>query len=239
MSMLKKGMYAAQFPAGDRDPYWDQVVALLHFDGDFTDEKGNLFMEQGGTLSYSMSPNPSFNEEAVFGAGWLELAASDDFNFGVLDFTIEGFITMNAFDRTWAAVISSGESTFNQINQSVTVPGIGADGSRTVCLINRSYRANSPLVRTTTLMEIGVRYHFAITRESGVFRAFLNGTLEGSRTVSAVVDFSNSGTLYGRNKWDAGSNGMFNGNIDELRITKGVARYTENFTPPTEPFPNY
>lgn len=219
------------------DPYWENVVSLLHFDGDSTDEKGKLFTEQGGPLTYSMSPDPAFNEEAVFFTNWLEIGASNDFDFGLLDFTIEGFITIQSF-RTWGAVISSGETSFSQINQTVTVPGVNQPGGRTVRLLNRLHQANYPLVGTTTLMEVGVRYHFAITRESGVFRAFLNGVLEGTRTVNAEVNFSNQGTLIGRNKWDLG-NGIFNGNIDELRITKGVARYTENFTPPTEPFPNF
>lgn len=38
MSILKIGMYASQFPVGDKDPYWDNVVALLHFDGNTINE---------------------------------------------------------------------------------------------------------------------------------------------------------------------------------------------------------
>jgi hypothetical protein len=32
-----------------------------------------------------------------------------------------------------------------------------------------------------------------------------------------------------------GSN-YFNGWIDEVRISKGIARWTSNFTPPTQPY---
>lgn len=41
MNKLKKGMFAAQFPAGDKDPYWNDVLALIRCDGELVDLKGN------------------------------------------------------------------------------------------------------------------------------------------------------------------------------------------------------
>ena len=81
----------------------------------------------------------------------------------------------------------------------------------------------------------GTWTHFALTRSGGVWRSFVNGTQYWTIT--------NSGSLYVLNTsmyigiFGDGSRG-YDGYLDDFRITKGYARYTANFTPPTAAFPN-
>ena len=78
-------------------------------------------------------------------------------------------------------------------------------------------------------------YHLAITRSGGSTRFFVNGTQTGS-TQTNNGDASASGIItVGMN--DDGIQQPLNGYIDDLRVTKGYARYTANFTPPTQAFP--
>lgn len=83
----------------------------------------------------------------------------------------------------------------------------------------------------------GVWYHIAVSRSSGSVRLFVNGSQVGTTTTNTDnCTTSNQALNIGRN---ADTNIQYlNGYIDDLRITKGVARYTANFTPPIARMPN-
>jgi hypothetical protein len=79
--------------------------------------------------------------------------------------------------------------------------------------------------------------HIAVVREgtgSNQTKIYIGGTNDGTGTVS--TDFNQTNSMYiGANR---AAGDPMKGFIDDLRITKGVARYTANFTPPTRPFPD-
>lgn len=81
----------------------------------------------------------------------------------------------------------------------------------------------------------GQWYHVAITRSSNVLYCFVNGTKVSSDPADSSNYASATMTLGARY---SGSDGL-NGYIDDVRLTAGVARYTSNFTPPTQAFPTY
>ena len=65
----------------------------------------------------------------------------------------------------------------------------------------------------------------------------MNGLQTGA-TYTDTLNYINSPARIGDRNDGAIPTASLNGYIDDLRITKGVARYTSNFTPPTAPFPD-
>lgn len=74
-------------------------------------------------------------------------------------------------------------------------------------------------------------YHIAVTRSGTSLRFFVDGTQLGSPTTDSTDMTYGSALNIGK---DGGFPVYFNsGWLDELRISKGVARWTANFTPPS------
>ena len=77
-------------------------------------------------------------------------------------------------------------------------------------------------------------YHTALVLSGSTLTYYLNGVADGSFTGVTVGNASTTNPQIGQA--NTGSE-MYNGYIDDLRVTRGVARYTTNFTPPTAPLP--
>lgn len=214
------------------DPYWANVVALLHFDGDLTDETGRVWESVGSSVVSSA--------ESVFGgsslhvpttAGLVRAANSADFDFGSGDFTIEFFLRPTSV-TTWASYLDKRESG------SFHAPFLIQRDSNTNRILFRS--AYAPGSWSSSIIAphppLNTWTHVVYERWDGVFLAFINGVQVGAVNGGSNSLLTNTTSL---NIAATGNNadGMV-GYIDELRITKGVARYTEDFDPPTAPFPN-
>ena len=92
----------------------------------------------------------------------------------------------------------------------------------------------SVTINATSAITASTWQHVALCRASGTLRLFVNG--------SSVGSVSNSTSLTGQQIWIGDNNNgsfFYEGYLDDLRITKGYARYTATFTPPTAAFFNY
>ena len=74
-------------------------------------------------------------------------------------------------------------------------------------------------------------HHWAFVRSGTDLTVYVDGITKGTLTCS--TDFSNSD---GQNIGALTTTNCFDGHIDEFRFSKGIARWTSSFTPPTEKY---
>lgn len=212
---------------GKRDPELDSyTVLLLHCDG----ADGSTSFPDSSPANHTMTAEGNAQVDTAefeFGTGSLLLDAvaaaltspdSADWDFGTGDFTIDFWVRFNATGAN-QDLIDRADGDFKIVMNS----------SDNFALVF----GGSVVFNTASGMTTGAWYHCAVARSGTDLRVFINGTQLGATVTNSTDLTYTSGLFIGRNS--TGVN-YLNGWMDEIRISKGIARWTANFTPPTRAY---
>jgi hypothetical protein len=144
---------------------------------------------------------------------------SQNFAFGTGDFTLECWIRTNRTTQSLFG-LETGTGSYGLVFS-------GGD----LYWQNSTMVANLMNASATSILDNNW-HHVALTRYNGTSRMFFDGV--------QVVSASDSTNYTATTKMNVGYQhtpaNYYLGYINDLRITKGIARYTSNFTPPTTAF---
>lgn len=84
-----------------------------------------------------------------------------------------------------------------------------------------------------TSIAIDTWYHIALVRNGNNWHLFLDGDEKAMETIDYTLFSGTSPARIGVIVAASTFVNYFNGFIDELRVSNGIARWTSNFTPPS------
>ena len=145
--------------------------------------------------------------------------------FGTGDFTVECWIYKTSATSCTVACNATGNSDNNYWY-------LGTNANGTIAFGIRDSAAAAVAVTGSITTSINTWVHAAAVRVSGTVRLFVNGALDNSGTITKAVTArtTNIGSFQYTGFID-----YFPGYISNFRIVNGVAVYTGNFVPPTQP----
>lgn len=204
------------------DQFWNNVTALFHFDESFVDEKGNTVTNTGAKIS---TDDPKFGSGCGYFSGsnyGLNMPTSV-FSPQLQDFTVEFWCKPTSYGRTY----------------DMAVVGYGAASGQGLSLhLNRTNGAPSwwdgaSYFGSGKALTINTWNHVVFYRKVNEIGCFVNGIKHVFSITYSKQLVATSNIKIARS-YDSSLNNYFVGYLDELRITVGVCRYTENFVPETK-----
>lgn len=229
----KTAAAAAGAPPSSNDPQFNYVTMLLHGDGT-NGAQNNTFVDSS-TNNFTITHNgtPTQGSFSPYGDLWsnyfngstqyLTIATNAVFTYASGDFTIEG----------WAQLGKTGSVQYlvdqrNSGTASAVIPTLYISASNVLTY----YVSGAVQITGTTALTVGAWFHFAISRTGTSTKLFLNGVQEGS-TYSDSNNYAASRVVLA-SEADTAAN-FLQGYLSNVRIVKGTALYTSNFTPSTTP----
>jgi len=178
----------------------------------------------GSKLAKSTDGAVSFD-----GSGdYLSLTSSSDLEMGTGDFTIEMYVystdsSTDTQDRRFFATEANATSSI-QVGHINTTAGI----------VEYADQGNANIRVTGTTSILNKWAHVAVVRNSGTVSLYIDGKSEGTPATDSNSKTASTPTI---GKYP-GASGHFKGFLSNIRVLKGTALYTSNFTPPTRTLTN-
>ena len=150
------------------------------------------------------------------------------------DFTVEGWYKFNTFNTSTGAntrlfCSRTGNANYASSLQILVAKAgdSGSAGAGTISVYTNAYQ----ITGSATQVSDNSWHHIAVTREGTSLKLFVDGTHTGNtKTTSQSFQFLNP--RLGARDDTTDTSSKYTGYMSDVRITKGLARYTANFTPP-------
>ena len=242
MAFIAQKLISASGATEETDDDFNITTSLMHFDGSnngtndaFLDssDSGHTLTRFGNTTQGTFTPfsadDGKWSVEFPGGSTSTtsrliyQLSSTTTFAFGTGDFTIEAWV----FPRsTLTLPNASFILDFRSGNNVIMYLAYNSSTS--------SYNLYGWTGNAASGINLNEWNHVAIVRESGSEKGFVNGVEKYS--ASETSNHGNAGITIG-NRY-ASTWGPFDGFISNVRVVKGTAVYTSNFTPSTSPLTN-
>ncbi|MBK3745237.1 LamG domain-containing protein [Paraburkholderia aspalathi] len=220
------------------DPYWDKVVLRLPFDTDFKDYSlSNHTLDKKEAVISQLEPKFAGNADLTTFYRDISIPDSPDFDFGSGDFTVELWYMPKPFPtgntvigkyRTAAPASRSWEISATPNSKTITIFMSSGNGA-----------ADMVSNEITNAIERDVWHHLCLERSGGTVRFYINGVMKLFKTVGTVAIYKSDTPVKFNMREGSTDSGTLFSRFDDVRITKGVARYNSNagFPVPTEAYP--
>ena len=239
-----QGIFDINYSAitGGQDPYTKLLIHANETSGStaLVDSSGvTKTITAYGNASTSNATGKFSNSAAFDGTGdSLRVPDSGDWDFGTGDFTVDMWINARSVSG-YGRLISIGANDGGANNMWFLGLGSGWGGGTKM---NWGYRNASGYTETTTsalTVNTGTWYHVAVVRSGNTLTYYFAGSAVGTQDLTGVtINGGVTGAIIG-SRYNANVSDIiepWNGYIDEVRISKGIARWTGNFTPPTSAY---
>ena len=229
------------------DPFFSSVIFLAGFEGYSSGDHPTDLDESSyaRTNSWNATTVNSAISTAFSVFGTNSLLVGRNFSYGAPEFSTTDDFFPGTGNYTWELFFKANSTpgTSQQNDLIGCWNSLGTQRGYILAVYSNKFTLFYSVTGSSTLtldwsyaFAGSTTYHIALVKTGTSVELFIDGVSQGTNTLSGTINQPSSTSLYIGGHTSGVSNGL-NGYFDEIRLTKGVARYSSDFAIPTQAYP--